>query len=129
VARFDFIADTSAIIRKLRNDSAVEMLLQGSQFGISFVTMAELTVGVLKSNSPSRAWREVSAVVGNAEVFGVSRVTPIIYADIYRHLERRGALIPVNDLWIAANCLEMELPLLARDAHFDRIPGLQVIRC
>jgi tRNA(fMet)-specific endonuclease VapC len=44
-------------------------------------------------------------------------------------LEERGRPIPENDLWIAAVALELEMPLVTRDAHFDRIEGLAVIHC
>lgn len=33
----------------------------------------------------------------------------------------------VNDLWIAALCIQHRLPLLSNDRGFDRIPGLTVI--
>jgi len=32
-----------------------------------------------------------------------------------------------NDLWIAALCLQHNLPLLTNDSGFDRIPALRVI--
>lgn len=62
-------------------------------------------------------------------MFHVSTVTPAIYARIYFDLERRGAMIPINDIWIAALAIEAQLPILARDEHFSRIPGLSVISC
>jgi predicted nucleic acid-binding protein len=33
--------------------------------------------------------------------------------------------MPENDLWIAALCVEHQVPLAASDAHFDAIDGLQ----
>jgi len=32
-----------------------------------------------------------------------------------------------NDIWIAAACLDLEVPLLSRDDHFKLVPGLNVI--
>ncbi len=125
----DFIADTSAIVRRLRRDPAVGPFFAGKRFAISFVTLAELSVGVLKSDRPESAWSRVLEVLGGVEMFLVSDSTPMIYAGIYHDLERRGSLIPINDIWIAAVCLEAQLPVLARDAHFSRIPNLQVIDC
>jgi tRNA(fMet)-specific endonuclease VapC len=43
-------------------------------------------------------------------------------------LEAIGQPIPENDLWIAAVALELDMPLANRDAHFDRIDGLAVIK-
>ena len=125
----DFIADTSAVVRRLRRDPSVESVFIGKTFAITFVTLAELSVGVLKADHPETAWRRVLEVLRGTEMFLVSDVTPLVYAGIYRDLEQRGSLIPINDIWIAAVCLEAKLPLLARDAHFDRVPDLDVIHC
>ena len=48
----DFIADTSAIIGLLRRDGQVEQKVSGKTFAITFVTLAELSLGVLKSTKP-----------------------------------------------------------------------------
>ena len=50
----DFIADTSAIIGLLRRDPQVEQKVSGKTFAITFVTLAELSLGVLKSANPMR---------------------------------------------------------------------------
>jgi predicted nucleic acid-binding protein len=39
-------------------------------------------------------------------------------------LRVQGTPIPTNDLWIAALVAQHDLLLLARDAHFDRLPQL-----
>ena len=125
----DFIADTSAIIGVLRREAAVEQKIFGKNFAITFVTLAELSLGVLKSARPEAAWSRIQDVIGNNQMFHVSTVTPAIYARIYFDLERRGAMIPINDIWIAALAIEAGLPILARDEHFSRVPGLTVIAC
>lgn len=56
--------------------------------------------------------------------------TARIYGDIRAALFwTTGNLAPskMNDLWIAALCIQHELPLLTNDAGFERIPGLTVI--
>jgi predicted nucleic acid-binding protein len=47
---------------------------------------------------------------------------------IYRSLRQQGAAIPSNDLWIAASCLEHGALLFSLDAHFERVPGLRLVR-
>ena len=42
-------------------------------------------------------------------------------------LKKRGLMIPINDIWIAAVAIETGLPLLARDEHFTRVSGLKLI--
>ena len=42
-------------------------------------------------------------------------------------LKKIGHPIPENDIWVAATCLEVGIPLLTRDGHFDYIRDLEVI--
>jgi len=125
----DFIADTSAIIGLLRRDPQVEQKVSGKTFAITFVTLAELSLGVLKSTKPDAAWSRIQDVLHDLRMFHVSTLTPAIYARVYFDLEERGKMIPINDIWIAALAIEARLPILARDEHFSRIRGLSVIAC
>ena len=68
-------------------------------------------------------------VLRGVEMFLSSDLTPMIYAGVFHDLEQRGSLIPINDIWIAALCIEAQLPVLARDAHFSRVSNLEVINC
>jgi len=81
--QIDFIADTSAIIGVLRRDAVVEEKISGKNFAITFVTLAELSLGVLKAARPDAAWSRIQDVIGNCQMFHVSTVTPAIYARIY----------------------------------------------
>ncbi|MGF1484423.1 MAG: hypothetical protein ACFBZ8_08660 [Opitutales bacterium] len=39
-------------------------------------------------------------------------------------LREAGRLIPTNDLWFAARCIQHNFTLFSRDAHFGWIPQL-----
>jgi tRNA(fMet)-specific endonuclease VapC len=125
----NFIADTSVIVCLLRGDSQAEKILRGKDFAITFVTFAELDVGILKANDPLAAAQECAEVVTGLRVYHGSGRTPALYARIYHDLSKRGTMIPINDIWIAAIAIETNLPILARDEHFSRIRGLHVIQC
>ena len=50
------------------------------------------------------------------------------YAQVFRHLRRRGELIAANDLWIAATALSYGMSVVTRNAaHYERVPGLEVL--
>ena len=49
------------------------------------------------------------------------------YAKVRFDLKRSGNPIPENDIWIAAACLDLGVPLISRDNHFNLVPGLHVI--
>ncbi|MEI6786242.1 MAG: PIN domain-containing protein [Verrucomicrobiota bacterium] len=50
------------------------------------------------------------------------------YGRLRAQLAKAGTPIPENDIWIAALALEHQLPLAARDAHFDLVIGLRVLK-
>jgi tRNA(fMet)-specific endonuclease VapC len=127
--RIDFIADTSVIVGLLRGDSQIVQAISDRNFAITFVTLAELSLGVLKSAKRDAAWSRIQDVIRDRQMLHVSTVTPAIYARIYFDLEQRGSMIPINDIWIAALAIETQVPLLARDEHFSRVVGLSVIEC
>lgn len=47
------------------------------------------------------------------------------FAEVKSGLRKRGKQIPINDVWIAASCLEHGAQLLSLDAHFDGVDGLR----
>ena len=49
------------------------------------------------------------------------------YGLIYLSLERRGMRIPVNDVWIAASCMEVGGTLLTRGRHFSHLEQVDVM--
>lgn len=127
--QIDFVADTSAVVGLLRRDPTVDQAFGDKSFAIAFVTLAELSLGVLKAARPDAAWARIRDVLRDRQMLQVSPITPAIYARIYFDLERRGALIPINDIWIAALAMERRLPIVTRDEHFSRVTGLSVIAC
>ncbi len=54
----------------------------------------------------------------------VTDTTAEWFAEIKQGLRRRGLPIPINDVWIAASCMEHGALLLTLDAHFDAVDGL-----
>lgn len=47
------------------------------------------------------------------------------FAQITRGLQAKGRPIPIDDVWIAASCMEHGAVLLSVDSHFDEIDGLR----
>ena len=47
------------------------------------------------------------------------------YGRLFAELKRAGTPIPVNDVWIAAACLDCVGRLVTFDGDFKRIPGLE----
>ncbi len=109
----DCIADTSAIIGLIRRNPRVEERVKGKKFAITFVTSAEIFLGILKAEKQTAAEERCREVLEGCQVFQDSEMTPALYAYIYHNLERRGQMIPVNDIWIAAIAIQAGLPLIS----------------
>lgn len=50
------------------------------------------------------------------------------YGRLFAALKRAGTPVPVNDVWIAAACLDCVGRLVTFDSGFERISGLDVTR-
>ncbi len=49
------------------------------------------------------------------------------YVVIYTFLVKKGRKIPINDVWMAACCMEVGGTLLTRDRHFEAVEQIEGI--
>lgn len=61
------------------------------------------------------------------EVILPDEQTTEYYAKNWSDLSWKGKPIPINDVWIAAICLQHNLVLATRDAHFKSVTYLQIL--
>ncbi len=96
----------------------------------SVITQAELLAGI--ALAPSELRRKALRETYEKFLLQISDILPITsevaeqFAEIYARLRRKGRMIPVNDIWIAAIALAHGLILVSSDEHFRLIDGLQV---
>ena len=69
-----------------------------------------------------RAWREMMWIESTESVWSKT-------LELAWHLDRKGEVLPVQDIHIAACALEISAVLLTFDRHFALIPGLTVTDC
>jgi hypothetical protein len=83
--------------------------------------------GVLRPLAPLTGVPEhgVNQLVASSGVLNATIGAAEAYAQIGFDLRRRGTPIPENDIWIAAICIENDLPLWTDDAHFSNVSGLR----
>ena len=100
---------------------------------IPAVVWAEALIGVRLSDSPLRTARRrahLEAIRQQATVEAFTAEIAEHYADIYAELSVRRAMIPQNDIAVAATCRALGFGVLVgpRDEeHFRRVEGLTVI--
>jgi tRNA(fMet)-specific endonuclease VapC len=122
--------DTNSVIELLREGSVAPSLFpRARRIALPLPALGELLTGAYSSrrtqenllalNKVTSAWTLLAPDEETAHVYGRLRT---IVRDMPRATQAR-----VNDLWIAALCIEHSLPLLTNDGGFDVMPGLTVI--
>jgi tRNA(fMet)-specific endonuclease VapC len=115
---------------KRGDPTCVEVIRRSKRLLISTTVLAELLAGFACGDREARNREELRRflAVDSVQVIPLGLDTADSYALLYRNLRRQGTPIPSNDLWIAASCQEHGALLFSFDAHFERVPGLRLVR-
>lgn len=122
--------DTNIVIYiiKRRPIAVLEIFNQhAGQICISAITLAELEHGVEKSEQKSRNRQQVEDFISRLEVFEYEKKAAAHYGNIRADLEKKGTIIGVNDLHIAAHARSEGLILVTNNLReFERVDGLRL---
>jgi tRNA(fMet)-specific endonuclease VapC len=90
--------------------------------------LGELYTGAFASQRRAQNVPAIDALVGKHEILLPDAGTANAYGRIRARLQLSDIRASkMNDLWIAALCLQHSLPLLTNDRGFDSIEGLAVV--
>jgi len=124
-ANGEIAVDTNAVIAFLEGEPRVAGILRGSTaLFLPAICLGELEYGALHSARSNENLARLHAFADTCGVVPVTRNTASHYGRIRQGLATKGRPIPEADLWIAAICIEHDLPLLSNDAHFDFVSGI-----
>jgi len=119
--------DTSVAIRFLNGDpDVVSRVLALPEIFLSVVVAGELLFGAENSTRPLKNLPRYLEFMKVCAVVPVEKRTAVIYAQTRLALKRKGRPIPMNDVWIAAHCLEHGWVLVTDDSDFDYVDGLVI---
>lgn len=120
--------DTNAVIAYREGIPEVCTLIDDADAIILPVTViGELLYGALNSTKSKNNEKFVHQFAGYSLVMQIDESVAARYAKVRLDLKRHGNPLPENDVWIAAACLVLEVPLISRDDHFRFVHGLTVI--
>ncbi len=93
------------------------------------IVLGELTYGFMKGSRRQFNERKLQEIIEKLkiEIIDVKQNVSRKYAIIYLSLARKGVKIPINDVWIAACCMEVGGTLLTRDQHFQNVEQIESI--
>jgi predicted nucleic acid-binding protein len=109
---------------------AVDFLAaHGEDIFLPSIVLGELTYGFVKGSRQQFNERKLQEIVKklNIEIIDVNQNVSRKYAIIYLFLVKKGTNIPINDVWIAASCMEVGGTLLTRDQHFRSVDQIESV--
>lgn len=122
------ILDTNAISAMSSEDREIEVAIhEATQLYLSVPVLAEYQYGLINSRYQKLLGAWLEQLKTSWPVLTLDLMTAHCYAEIRNQLQRKGRVIPVNDLWIGALAIQHQLPILSEDRHFDYIDGIKRI--
>lgn len=126
-----YLLDTNIIVylRMKRPEIVARRILAlaPSEAGISIITLGELRFGIEKSDDPQAGERQLAELMEFIPVIELPESAAREYGRIRAELERQGARIGNNDLWIASHAMAASLVLVTNnEREFRRVRGLKV---
>ena len=130
------VVDTSALIAVERSGTSLEELLgdwASTPAVVPAIVYAELQVGVRLADTESRAAARrarIDAMVSRCPIVEFDRAIAERWADLFAELNRKGRMIPANDLAVAATALHLDYGVLVGpddEHHYRRIESLRCV--
>jgi len=125
-----FVVDTNAVIDWMRPGRPGPPQLAGARkVLLPIAVLGELYFGAFSTARPEHHIRLIEAEVRQWIRLDTDENTARVYGSLRAELGK-AVITPSksNDLWIAALCIQHDLPLLTNDRGFERIARLRVVR-
>jgi tRNA(fMet)-specific endonuclease VapC len=123
------LLDTNAYSSFLSGDKSVfDYIVDAEVIYISTIVIGELFAGFHGGGKLSQNREELKSFLNKdgVEVIDVTVETAEIFGEIKAGLSKKGKMIPLNDIWIAAHSIETGSKLVTYDKHFKSINGLRI---
>ena len=103
------------------------------QAATTVITVAELNAGILVAGSTEIRARRLATLSAVADMVAlpVDENAARVWARLRVHLAEAGRRMGVNDLWIAAIAVSLDLPVVTQDDGFTALegaPGFTLVR-
>ena len=101
----------------------------GEHLFMPSIVLGELGYGFIKGSRRDFNEKKLLQIISRLkmEIVTVDEHVARKYAIIYASLVKKGRKLPINDVWIAACCMETGGTLLTRDKHFAFIDQIETV--
>lgn len=123
------LADTSVFIAR-ESGRRLDDSSMPDELAVSIVTVGELRAGVLAADDVRVRERRLTTLTAALELDPVPVDDDVAaqWARLRVLLRNMGRHMPVNDSWIAATAMALQVPVVAQDDDYVELDGLSVIR-
>ncbi len=125
------LIDTNAYSALIAGDLAVfNIIADADTVYMSVFVIGELLAG-FKNGTKENANREILnkfLTKPTVRIVSATYDTSEFFSSIKTNLQKAGKPLPMNDIWIAAHCMETGSMLITYDKHFCEISGIMIWR-
>ena len=123
------LADTSVFIAR-ESDRPLKQSLFPDELAVSIITIGELRAGVLATNEVKIRDQRLATLTAAMTLDPISVDDDVAaqWARLRVLLRDSGQRMPVNDSWIAATAMALDVPIVTQDDDYIRLAELPVIR-
>jgi predicted nucleic acid-binding protein len=123
------IADTSLFIAR-EAGRTLDVARLPEELAVSVITVGELRAGVLAASDTATRDQRLATLteVLSLDPLPIDTAVASAWARLRLDLRDAGLRMPVNDSWIAATAITLDLPVVTQDDDYRDMPGLQLIR-
>lgn len=126
----NLVVDTNAYSDYVRGSQALSTAFnQADIVYLPVIVIGELKRGFYYGSRAQKNLQSLEKFIAKprTRTLDVIVETAEFYGQLATYLKQQGTPIPTNDIWIAALCLQYDLPLLTRDSDFQHLPQLTLI--
>jgi predicted nucleic acid-binding protein len=122
------LADTSVFIAR-ESGRSIDIAALPERLAVSVITIGELRAGVLAASDALTRDRRLDTLTMalSLEPIGVDVAVANAWARLRLALRDGRRRMPVNDSWIAATAMALDVPIVTQDEDFPALAELAVI--
>lgn len=105
------------------------LAIHGEDILLPSIVLGELSYGFMKGSRQRFNEKKLQEFIRKLkiEIIDVNQNVARKYGIIYLSLVKKGAKIPINDVWIAACCMATGGTLVTRDRHFRHVDQIEAM--
>lgn len=122
------LADTSVFIAR-ESGRPMRTIDLPDEISVSVVTIGELRAGVLAASDIETRDRRLATLTQAMALqpVPIDEAVAEAWATLRLRLRDTGQRMPVNDSWIAATAMALDVPVVTQDEDYVDVPGLAVL--